>query len=107
MKKIKQIGTIAFLALALAYTLTSCSSDSDGSSTGGLTGGLATAGTIKGNVDGTTIITDLNTTSGTIMGTGSFIKHPIFGQLVKSSQEVQLRLQLQKLHLHELLALFP
>ena len=77
MKKIKQIGTIAFLALA--FTFTSCSSDSDGSSTGGLTGGLATTGTIKGNVDGTTIITDLNTTSGTIMGTGSFRKLQVLG----------------------------
>lgn len=50
MKKIKQLGTIAFLALALTFS--SCSSDSDGSSTG-----PAGDGTITAKVDGSTVTT--------------------------------------------------
>ncbi len=51
MKKIKQLGTIAFLALALSFS--SCSSDDGGGSTTGITGN----GTIKATVDGKTITT--------------------------------------------------
>lgn len=46
MKKIKQLGKIAFLALALSFA--SCSSDSAGGSTGGAAG----EGTITAKVDG-------------------------------------------------------
>lgn len=52
MKKIKQLGTIAFLALALSFG--SCSSDDGGGSTGG---GSAAEGTITAKVDGKTIKT--------------------------------------------------
>lgn len=49
MKKIKQLGTLAFLALALSFT--SCSSDSDGGST------VVGDGSITAKVDGTTVTT--------------------------------------------------
>lgn len=52
MKKIKQLGTIAFLALALSFG--SCSSDDGGGSTGG---GSAAEGTITAKVDGKSIKT--------------------------------------------------
>ena len=51
MKKIKQLGKIAFLALAISFG--SCSSD-DG---GGSTGGSAGDGTITAKVDGKSITT--------------------------------------------------
>ena len=51
MKKIKQLGTIAFLALGLTFG--SCSSDDSGSSTGG----VAAEGTITASVDGNSIST--------------------------------------------------
>ncbi|WP_432672989.1 hypothetical protein [Flavobacterium sp. SM2513] len=60
MKKIKQLGKIAFLALALSFG--SCSSD-DG---GGSTGGTAASGTIKATVAGKTITT---------MAQGTFATH--------------------------------
>lgn len=50
MKKIKQLGKVAFLALALSFA--SCSSDDGGGSTSG-----AGNGTIKATVDGKTITT--------------------------------------------------
>ena len=52
MKKIKQLGKIAFLALAISFG--SCSSDDGGGSTGG---GTTANGTIKATVDGKTITT--------------------------------------------------
>ena len=51
MKKIKQLGTIAFLALGLSFG--SCSSDDSGDSTGG----VAADGTITASVDGNSITT--------------------------------------------------
>lgn len=52
MKKIKQLGKIAFLALAISFG--SCSSDDGGGSTGG---GSAADGTITAKVEGKTVTT--------------------------------------------------
>lgn len=65
MKKIKQFGKIAFLALALTFV--SCSSDSDGSST--TTGG---DGTISGKVDGKTVSSNSLATIASLSGGGGF-----------------------------------
>lgn len=65
MKKIKQLGTIAFLALALTFG--SCSSDSDGGSTSG--GG---EGTISAKVDGKTVTTMKLGTYGTVASSGGY-----------------------------------
>lgn len=78
MKKIKQLGTIAFLALALSFA--SCSSDDSGSSTGGTTG----SGTIKATVAGKTITTLAQGTFATRSGsfltlTGSTMSQEVLG----------------------------
>ncbi|CAM4009581.1 hypothetical protein FLAN108750_04955 [Flavobacterium antarcticum] len=64
MKRIKQLGKIAFLALALSFA--SCSSDSEGGST------IAGAGTITANVGGTTVTTMEAATIGLLTGTTGF-----------------------------------
>lgn len=64
MKKIKQLGTIAFLALALSFV--SCSSDSEGGSTS------AGEGTISAKVDGKTVTTIKSGTIGVMNSTGDF-----------------------------------
>jgi hypothetical protein len=66
MKKMKQLGKIAFLAFALSFA--SCSSDSDG----GSTGGTASEGTISAKVDGNTITTLAIATNATIIGSAGF-----------------------------------
>lgn len=65
MKKIKQLGTLAFLALALTFG--SCSSDSDGGSTS-----AAGDGTISAKVDGKTVTTIKAGTVGVVNSNGDF-----------------------------------
>ena len=74
MKKIKQLGKIAFLALALSFG--SCSSD-DG---GGSTGGSAASGTIKANVAGKSITTASQATFATRSGAFLSINGTTMGQ---------------------------
>ena len=64
MKKIKQLGKIGFLALALTFA--SCSSDSAGNPTG-----PAGEGTITASVDGSTITTMQLGTFGYVSGSGA------------------------------------
>ena len=65
MKKIKQLGKIAFLALAISFG--SCSSDDGGGSTGG--GGSTANGTMKATVAGKSITTMKEATFATLNGT--------------------------------------
>ena len=64
MKKIKQLGKIGFLALALTFA--SCSSDSAGTPIG-----VAGEGTITASVDGTTVTTMQLGTFGYVSGSGA------------------------------------
>lgn len=64
MKKIKQLGKIGILALALSFA--SCSSDSSGTSIG-----PAGDGTITASVDGTNVTTLQLATIGIVNGTGA------------------------------------
>lgn len=64
MKKIKQLGKISFLALALSFA--SCSSDSSGNSIG-----PAGDGTITASVEGTNVTTMQAATSGYVTGSGA------------------------------------
>ena len=72
MKKIKQFGKIAFLALALTFA--SCSSDSEGTP---VTNGAE--GTITAKVDGNTFTTSVIATGGTISGGNQYTLLSIFG----------------------------
>ena len=81
MKKIKQLGTIAFFALALTFG--SCSSDDDGGSTGG---DSVANGTINATVDGNNITTLVQTTGGLVSGTDfSMIGSTISGETLQVS----------------------